>query len=228
MTTEPAPAPQADRPTSSEVASPEGLRERKKRSTRRALRLAALRLVAERGLDGVTTDDIAAAADVSPRTFFNYFAGKEDALVGNDPEVPGRLARTLLDRPATEDPLSAIRAVVAEYASTVTIDEAVWSLRMQVLETHPHLRAALAGASAELDRALALALAERIGAAPTDLYPALVVGVVTSAVRTAVWHASITHFARPLTDVVAEALDSLAAGLPEPARTPPGRTGHDA
>ncbi len=195
----------------------DSLRERKKRSTRRALRLAALRLVAERGLDGVTTDEIAAAADVSPRTFFNYFAGKEDALVGNDPEVAGRLAEALRARPEHESPLEALRAVLVEYASTVSIDDAMWSLRRQVLEANPHLRAALAGASAELDRALVEALARRTGASPTDLYPALVVGVTTAAARTALWFAGSTRFSRPFDQVVEEAFDVLAAGLAEPA-----------
>src|ERR1700684_3472572 len=59
---------------------PAGLRERKKLATRQALGAAAMRLAVERGLENVFVEDIAAAADVSPRTFNNYFASKYEAI----------------------------------------------------------------------------------------------------------------------------------------------------
>ena len=65
-----------------------GLRERKRRATRRAIQLAVIDLVADRGLDGTTVDEISRRADISPRTFFNYFASKEEALLGDTPEAP--------------------------------------------------------------------------------------------------------------------------------------------
>src|SRR5579871_5272327 len=95
------------------------LRERKKLATRRQLRAAALHLVAERGMANVTVEDIAAAADVSPRTFFNYFPSKEAVLFGGDPDR----AAALRDRVASYRPgqpaLEALRAVLGQDAQAM-------------------------------------------------------------------------------------------------------------
>ncbi|MBD8079310.1 TetR/AcrR family transcriptional regulator [Cellulosimicrobium arenosum] len=68
--------------TSLGTGSPGGLRERKKRRRRDALVDAAQSLVLERGLDAVTVEDVCEAVGVSPRTFFNYFPSKDDAVLG--------------------------------------------------------------------------------------------------------------------------------------------------
>jgi len=65
-----------------------GLRERKRIATRRSIQLAAVELASERGFDRVTIDEISHVANVSPRTFFNYFPSKESAIIGELPELP--------------------------------------------------------------------------------------------------------------------------------------------
>ena len=100
-----------------------GLRERKKLATRLTLHQAALELVAERGLDAVSVDDIAARADVSPRTFFNYYPSKDDAVIGIDPDAPGRLAEAFAARPADESPIQALHAVLLARAADMAASD---------------------------------------------------------------------------------------------------------
>lgn len=170
-----------------------GLRERKKRATRRALQRAALELVAEHGMDEVTVEQIAAAADVSPRTFFNYFPSKEEALAATDPEVLEETIATFLARPASESPLQALRAVSLERAAQMQIDTEFWRLRSKVVKAYPELGARLVGASIAADFRMAQAVAERMGVDPRiDPRPMLLAGATTVAKRTAMglWLAS--------------------------------------
>ena len=95
------------------------LRERKKLATRRSLRRIALDLVAERGFAHVTVDDIAEAADVSPRTFFNYFPSKEAALFGTDPDRIAELRQRIVQQAPGEPVLDVLRMVMVSDAQVV-------------------------------------------------------------------------------------------------------------
>jgi AcrR family transcriptional regulator len=194
-----------------------GLRERKKAATRTALHEAALRLVAERGLDRVSVDDIAARADVSPRTFFNYYATKDDAVVGLDPAGPAEQAAAFAARPAAESPVEAMRAIAREGATRMAEDPQLWPLRLQVVETNPALVAKLAAAFSESDRVLATAIAERTGTrVDADALPMLLAGVAGAVMRTSLHRWFASDFTASLPQLVDEAWDAVAAGLPGP------------
>ena len=194
-----------------------GLRERKKRVTRMALHETALRLVAERGLDSVSVDEIADRADVSPRTFFNYFACKDDAVLGLDPDSSARQVSAFLGRPADETPVEALRAVTHAQAEEMATDTELWPLRLTVIDSTPALLARLAAVFGEGERVLAEAVAQRTGTrAGADAYPTLLAGVAGVAMRTALHRWLASDFTAALPDLVDEAWDLLTAGLPAP------------
>jgi AcrR family transcriptional regulator len=193
-----------------------GLRERKKLATRLALHQAALELVAERGLDGVSVDDIAARADVSPRTFFNYFPSKDDAVIGVDPDTPRRLAEAFAARPVNESPVQALHGVLLARAADMAEEPQLWPLRIRVIESHPVLLARLMAGFAESERALSAAIAERIGMPTGALYPNLLAAVQSAVMRASLSRWRAGDFLVSLPVVVDEAWGLLSAGLPAP------------
>jgi AcrR family transcriptional regulator len=196
-----------------------GLRERKKAATRNALHEAALRLAAEHGLDRVSVDDIAARADVSPRTFFNYFATKDDAVLGLDPAGLRRTAQALADRPAGEPVVAAMRAVQREQAAEMARETELWPLRLRVIEANPVLVGRLVTHFGEADRALATAVAERTGTdVDADVLPTLLTLTSGAVLRTALHRWLTGGFTDSLPRLVDEAWDLVSAGLPDPAR----------
>jgi AcrR family transcriptional regulator len=198
------------------MAAP-GLRERKKLATRHALQHAALRLVDERGLDQVTVDEIAAAADVSTRTFFNYFPSKEQALVAQDPARRALLQETLAARPTTEAPLDTLRAVFTAVADQIGDQAKDWPLRMRVIAANPALLPHLVAAFSDTEQFLVDIVAQRAGLDPaTDGYPRLLAAIVMTLLRTTMQHWSDGGYARPLRDLIDASFDQLARGLPQP------------
>ena len=91
---------------------PTSLRERKREETARALARAAYGIVRDRGVDAVTADAVAERAGVSRRTFFNYFASVESVLTASVSELLAAVAARLEQRPADEDVVTSLLAVV--------------------------------------------------------------------------------------------------------------------
>jgi AcrR family transcriptional regulator len=198
-----------------------GLRDRKKHATRQALRAAALQLVAERGFAHVTVEDIAEAANVSTRTFFNYFSSKESAVTGADPESVEQMQTSLVTRPSSESPLEALRSVFVAYSVAVTEDlddlgegRQAWFRRFSVLQEDPHAFKAFSAHAADVERGLVEALARRLGKDPDhDPYPALVTATAFAAARVAALYWAANSGEDSLAHLTAWAIDSLAKGL---------------
>jgi AcrR family transcriptional regulator len=205
------------------TAPPVSLRERKKLATRRLLRRAALELVAERGLANVTVEDIAQAAEVSPRTFFNYFPSKEAVLFGGDPERAAELRERVASEAPGKPALDALRLVLTQDSEAMA-DElrslggnpADWVRRVKVARTDPHVRAAHAAQMAMIERAIAEGLAARLGAdLETDPYPGVLAAAAVSMVRACLTFWAGNGGGIPLGQVIDEAIAALAAGFPE-------------
>ncbi|MBV2152247.1 TetR family transcriptional regulator [Kitasatospora sp. SUK 42] len=145
MTTEQPTAALPDAPTNPVQAlleAPLSLRERKKLKTRQTVRREAYRLFAEQGYENTTVEQIAAAAEVSPSTFFRYFATKED-LVLTDEYDPAMIT-ALLERPTDEPFLQSCRAVMTGMIHHLLEHERQELVtRMRLVTEVPALRAGL-------------------------------------------------------------------------------------
>ena len=191
-----------------------GLRERNKLRTRQEIADATLRLAAERGLEHVTVEQIAAAADVAPRTFFRYFDSKEDALLADHPERLELLRETLKGRPLSEGPLTAVRLSILDLVGDLEDHRELMLCKTRLMKDNPTLRGRSLEMMGELERTIAEALAERTGAdLATDFRPYVIAGAVCTAMRVAIDRWGATGGTGDLTAMVAGALDLLDGGL---------------
>jgi AcrR family transcriptional regulator len=198
------------------------LRERKKRRTRDALLRAALELFATRGYEETTVDDIAAAVDVSQRTFFRYFAGKEETAFYVPRLAETQVVEAVRARPPGEAPLEALRRAVLESWDTIneTIEEIVpVELHMRVyrvIESTPALLAAHLRRSAELEEELARIIAEREGLdVDADPRPRIVVALFGGVIRVTerLWSAGDDLTLEGMRQLTATYLDQVGPAL---------------
>jgi AcrR family transcriptional regulator len=175
MTTEDA-APRTDVPGS--------LRQRKRERTRAALIDAALDLFERQGYEATTIDEIAAAADVSPRTFFRYFPTKEAVALGED--VGPGIIESLAARPAEEPILESVRRVVGDGLALVSAEDRDALLaRLRIVYRTPSLRARRWEYQLEMGRISGAILAARRGLPPDDLGSRVTAAAVFTAIEVA-------------------------------------------
>ncbi len=194
------------------VTAEPGLRERKKAATRQALHAAAVRLAIEHGAERVTVEAIADEAGVSRRTFSNYFASKEQALLHGDHQRMRALVEVVRSRPAGETPWAALTHAAEQYYRERGDVDPQWAAQVRLVRGQPALAAEQVKTFAALERELSAEVARR---APGE--PAMRARLMAAAFLGALRVAAATWIDEPggaaLGDLVGEALAELGRGF---------------
>ncbi|UYQ61921.1 TetR family transcriptional regulator [Streptomyces peucetius] len=213
------------------TAEPTGLRARKKQRTRDALVRVALELFTTRGYERTTVDEIADAVEVSQRTFFRYFASKEEVAFAVQEIVESHYVAALRGRPAEEGPLEALRNAVFEAWDTIgeAVEEIVpLDLHMrsfQMIESTPALLAAHLRRSTVMEEALARLVAEREGLdVNADARPRVAVAAFSGVMRATgrLWGQGQDPSLEAIRSLTETFLDQLGPALAQNWRTPAG------
>ena len=196
---------------------PDGLRERKKARTRAALREHALRLFREQGYQRTTVEQIAAAAEVSPSTFFRYFPTKEDLVLQDDMDT--RMIEALDRQPPGLRPVAAVRAATREVFNAYTEDDLdVIRETTALTVTVPEVRARALDEFARTITVIAEALAKRAGRPADDLAVRTAAGAIIGVMMsiTMPWEgwSSDRRSIEGMFERIDQALALLEAGLP--------------
>jgi AcrR family transcriptional regulator len=186
---------------------PAGLRERKKAKTRASIREQAVRLFRDQGYQATTVEQIAAAAEISPATFFRYFPTKEDVVLQDDIDV---LAMGAFEaQPPELSPVAALRAAMAATFAALTPEELDrFRTTTELTISVPELRAR---AVDELTRSLAViaaAVARRAGRPADDFAARNLAGAMLGVIM-----ASTLDPAETLAGSPADILERIDAGL---------------
>ena len=163
------------------TAGAPGLRARKRQQTRERLTRVAMALFLERGFEATTLDDIAAAADISRRSFFHYFESKEDVVFAWQEESTAALIAAVAARPASESMLTAAENAISAMVRQLKPGEAI--AMAQLKRDNPALQARDQVKYEKLERALAEALDKRAGHKTERLQARLVAMIATGAMR---------------------------------------------
>ncbi len=199
-----------------------GLRERKRLATEAAMRAAALDLASERGFDDVTVDEICARAGVSPRTFFNYFASKEDAVLHVGPTPPGGpdLARFVAGGPGGAL-LPDLATMMGQHMSRHLPPAADLTRHHRLLSAEPRLQARFRAGMRAVEEGIAAAIAERTGRDAGDHEVQVLVAVVSGLVRVSMMRWVADGGESPLADQLDHTFGLLDRALDTDVLLPP-------
>ncbi|MFJ6940826.1 TetR family transcriptional regulator [Streptomyces sp. NPDC101132] len=211
------------------TGAPTGLRERKKQRTRDALLRAALVLFTTKGYEQTTVDEITEAVDVSQRTFFRYFANKEEVAFTAQDLVESHFLAALRARPAEENPFTALRGAVL--GAWETIEEAIGEVvpvelhmrTYQMIESTPALLAVHLRRSVELEEQIARLVADREGLdVNADPRPRVAVAAFSGVMRVTgrLWGLGSDASVEAIRRMTEEYLDHLTPALAADWRTP--------
>jgi AcrR family transcriptional regulator len=170
------------------MTAAEPLVDRRRRLVRADIARVAIGLFAERGFDVVTVDDIAASAGISQRTFFRYFATKDEVVLDYERRLLDRLVDVVAARPPGEGPVTALRNAYLSTAHVEPADRARVVQLGRILGAAPTLRATAHSARTAPNDALVETVAGRMGLPAGDARPRAVVAAMTS-VAAAEWQA---------------------------------------
>lgn len=191
----------------------ESLRERKKVETRRRLEAAALELFHHDGFDATTVDAIAEAAGVSPRTFFHYFATKEDVVLADHADRLARIIAVLAEQPPESTPWTALERSFVEVAGDYEAERDQLLRRFRIMADSPTVFARSLQMQAGWEVSLAAALAARSDPTSADLTARLMAGAALASMRASLqaWLATDGEAALPA--LVSECFRRLGSGL---------------
>ena len=190
-----------------------GLRERKKRRTRAAIQREGLRLFLDRGYEETTIEDIAAAVDISPSTFFNYFPSKE-AVVFEDESDPLIIAAFEAQPEAITRPIHALRMAMTQVFDSMSEEQVrLIRERTMLIARTPELRSSMLSEFAALADQIADLLSARAGKPKDDFAAHNLAGAMLGVMMTVMILAAENPGADML-ELMDNALAHLEAGLP--------------
>ncbi|HEV8279726.1 MAG TPA: TetR family transcriptional regulator [Streptosporangiaceae bacterium] len=200
---------------------PASRRDRRKDRTRRMIQAEALRLFADKGFAATTIEEIAAAADVAPRTFFRYFPAKEEVVFWADYQPT--LAAFVAARPGDEPAVQALcHGIVDGLAGFYDQDRERLLERIKLAFRTPALHPRLRQQQADWAAAMTALLAARLGARPDDLEVRAMAAAIAAALFVAIEEWQARDGQPDLRALFHRALGSVLAG-PVPATATPKR-----